>query len=128
MYFIYVSSDIVSIDCLEEILFGLEHKKFLLSVNDGFDLIQFLEGVKAGEAYPDLIIFPMEMARLNGRELLELLKSDDMYCLIPVIMFLSEKEMEEEMHFRKLGAETIPTPLIHFDWINAAQKMCTMCN
>ena len=67
------------------------------------------------------------MARLSGRELLELLKTDDIYRLIPVVVFLPESNIEDEEFFSSLGTETIVTPNIPKDWVSAAQKLCAAC-
>lgn len=110
MYVIYVSTDVKAVEMLEEMMHLVDKKKLLLAVSNGYDLIQFLQNVKTGESYPDLIILSTHRSRLNGRELLELLKTDDIYRMIPVVMFVAaERELEEEWCPR-LGTEMILSP------------------
>ena len=128
MYFIFVSTDSEAADHLEAVLHSLDKEKNLLSLKNGFDLIQFLQDVKRGESYPDLIVMSAKMTRLTGRELMELLKSDDIYCLIPILVFLPELNGDEDIFFKRLGAETMVTPNIEDEWVTAAKRMCAVCD
>src|ERR1700694_592857 len=98
MYFIYVSNDADTIELLEEVLHRVDKDKFLLAVGNGYDLIHFLQNVKRGEAYPDVITLATNLSRLNGKELLELLKTDDIYRLIPVVVLLAETNKADEAY------------------------------
>lgn len=127
MYFIYVSNDIDAVELLEQVLHRVDQSKILLAVPNGYDLIQFLQNVKRGEAYPDLIILTTHFARLGGKELLELLKTDDIYRMIPVLMFLSNDNEEDAAFCKRLGTDYLVTPTVKKDWIKAAKRMCTSC-
>lgn len=128
MFFMYVSTEVSGFEQLEKELNFIDHNKKLVAVSNGYDLIQFLQNVKKGDSYPDLIILSTKMSRLKAREVLELLKSDDIYCLIPIVIFLSELEGEDDDFCRRLGAETMLTPAGNNEWQNAAKKMCTLCD
>jgi CheY-like chemotaxis protein len=128
MYLIYVSTDPEAVEMLEAVLQRVDKKKLLVAVSNGYDLIQFLQNVKEGESYPDLIILSTHRSRLNGRELLELLKTDDIYRMIPVIMFLAGEHELEEKWCEQLGTETILSPTIPKEWVTAARRICEACN
>jgi len=127
MYFIYVSSDNDAIELLEEVLQLVDKTKLLIAVPDGYDLVQFLQNVKRGESYPDLIILSTHLSRMSGKEVLELLKIDDIYRLIPVIMLLHEKDEDEELFCKQLGTDTIIRPSLKKEWITVAKQMCAAC-
>ena len=127
MYFIYVSNDNDAIKLLEEVLQLVDRTKLLIAVPDGYNLIQFLQNVKRGESYPDLIILSTQLSRMSGKEVLELLKVDDIYRLIPVIMLLREGNEDEQLFCRQLGTETIAEPSLKKEWIEAAKQMCAAC-
>jgi CheY-like chemotaxis protein len=128
MYFIYVSTDVEAIGLLEEVLQRVDKSKMLLAMANGYDLIHFLQNVKRGESFPELIILSDKKSRLNGKELLELLKTDDIYRLIPVVLLLAGDDEIDEHTYRRLGADIIPVPSIPKDWVAAAKKMCAACN
>ncbi len=127
MYFIYVSSDRDAVSLLQEELAIVNQYDILLTVENGFDLIRFLEEIKRGESYPDLIILNKKMARLSGHEILELLKTDDIYRLIPVIMLVPEDNEEDHSFCNRMGAEMMKTPTQRNEWASAARKFCAAC-
>src|SRR5215213_8162983 len=127
MYFLYVTKDASSIDQLEEVLHLVDRKKVLLAVPGGYELIHFLQGIGEGDAYPELIILTLKMPRLSGRDTLELLKTDDIYRLIPVIVFTSDELGEDESFCNHLGAELISKPVQQKEWVDTAKKLCAVC-
>jgi hypothetical protein len=67
------------------------------------------------------------MTRLTGRELMELLKADDIYCLIPILVFLPELNGDDDVFYKRFGVETMVTPNVEDEWVSAAKRMCTVC-
>ena len=128
MYFIYVSNDAQATDFFEDVLHKIDRKKILITVPNGYELIQFLQNVKRGESYPDLIILTPDHLRIDGKELLELLKIDDIYCLIPVVMLFPEEiNAKDEAFCKRLGSDFMVAPKLQNEWISAVKKMCAAC-
>jgi CheY-like chemotaxis protein len=127
MYFLYVTKDASAIDQFEEVLHLVDRRKTLLGVPGGYELIHFLQGIGQGESYPELIILTMQMPRLNGRDTLELLKTDDIYRLIPVIVFTTEDVVEDADFCKQMGAEVMAKPDKQKEWVDAAKKICATC-
>jgi CheY-like chemotaxis protein len=128
MYFIFVSNDIVAARLFENVLHEANANKNLIIVPNGFDLFQFLQNIKTGSAYPDLIVLTPEFLRIGGMDVLELLKTDDMYRLIPVFILLSEKNDEQEAICTQLGSEFTMAPKNQNEWTSAVDKMCAICS
>jgi DNA-binding response OmpR family regulator len=128
MYFVFVDNDIDAARLFESILHEAGIKKKLITVPNGFDLIQFLQNVKKGRAYPELIVLTPKFLRIGGMDLLELLKTDDLYRLIPVFMLLPENNDEHEALCKRLGTEFMVAPHSRSEWLNAINKMCAACS
>ena len=127
MYFLYVTKDASAIDQLEEVLHLVDKQKVLLAVPGGYELIHFLQHIGDGDEYPELIILTMQMPRLSGRDTLELLKTDDIYRLIPVIMFGIDTPASDQDFCTNLGAEVMSTPTVQKEWVATARKLCAAC-
>jgi len=127
MYFIYVSNDVQATDLFEAVLHKIDRKKILITVPNGYELIQFLQNVKRGESYPDLIVLTPDHLRISGKEVLELLKIDDIYCLIPVVMLFPEKNEGDEAFCDRLGTEFMVAPRQQNEWVDTVRKMCASC-
>ncbi len=58
---------------------------------DGSQALDFLHGKRAGEERlaPDLILLDINMPRMDGKQLLSVLKTDKALKTIPVVMFTS---------------------------------------
>jgi len=125
MYFIFVNNVVEEVQVFEDILYKIDSKKILITVANGYDLIQFLQNIKKDESYPDLIVLTPKFLRLNGMDLLELLKTDDTYCLIPVVMLLPESNFDQEANCNRLGADFMLAPKDDVEWMSTVTKMCT---
>ena len=125
MYFVFVNNDNEATRLFENALQEVDSKSVLSTIPSGYELIQLLQNVKGGESFPDLIILTPKFLRISGAELLELLKTDDLYRLIPVIMLLPEKNQDHEAVCHRLGTEFMDIPTDKLQWKNAIDKMYT---
>lgn len=128
MYLLYAGSNTAKAAFLEKVLYSVDKSKTLLAVPNGYELLSFLQKVKKGESYPALIILETDMPRLSGRETLQFLKTDDLYRLIPVVVFSSTVDMEDMQYYTNLGAECIPKPLTAATWNTVVMQMCNACH
>ena len=123
-YFLYADSNIEDKDCLEKMLYEFKPLQKFFFVNNGFELIEFLQKVRKGDAYPSVIIMGESMHRLDGLSTLELLKSDDIYCLIPVIILGSAKAVKDPQVYHHLGADVITKASDLPGWKKVAEEIC----
>jgi len=128
MYFLFVSNDVDAVKTFEDVLHLADAQKILITVSNGYDLIDYLQNVKRGEAYPDLIILTPKFLRISGTDLLELLKTDDLYRLIPVLMLLPEENIQHEEVCNRLNSDFMPAPRNKMEWESAVEKMCSVCS
>lgn len=123
-YFLYADSNLNDKDCLQQMLCEFSPSQKFIWVNNGFELIDFLQNVKKGKAYPCLIILSEKMHHLDGLATLELLKSDDIYCLIPVIILCSSSHSKGREIYNDLGAEVITKASDRSGWRKIAKEIC----
>lgn len=71
----------------------------LIFVYDGVELISFLNHRSLNDKYyPGLILIDLNMPKMDGREALQIIKTNDFYKGIPTVMFStinSEKEIKK---------------------------------
>ena len=67
-------------------------------VEDGVEAMKYLrgEGAYAGRALPDLLLLDLNLPRMDGREVLAAIKSDEELRRIPVVI-LTTSESEEDI-------------------------------
>ncbi|HJS08260.1 MAG TPA: response regulator [Pirellulales bacterium] len=79
----------------------------LTLVRDGAEALEFLrrQGRFARAPRPDLILLDLNLPRIDGRELLSDLKSDDDLSSIPVVIMTGSEDYEDELRSQRLNVE-----------------------
>lgn len=86
-------------------------------VSDGEQVLQFLyqEGPYAQAPVPDLILLDLNLPRKNGREVLEILKTDATLKSIPVIVLTTSSARDDIRSCYALGANSYIVKPIEFE-------------
>lgn len=108
---------------------GLPNK--VLFVKDGIDLMDYLHrnGQYADPEIsprPGLILLDLNMPRMDGREALKILKSDDELKSIPVTIFTTSKAQEDVVNTYGLGSNCFITkPVTYSELVNTIRQLGT---
>lgn len=97
------------------------------SVQDGVELWDYLNrkgryGEGAGAPRPDIILLDLNMPRMDGREVLQRLKSDPRFRGIPVVILTTSRDQEDVKLCYNLGANSYVTKQSSFDGIISSIK------
>lgn len=86
----------------------VETLKFLIE-SEGFESIIALDGEdalkKAKEINPDLIILDVMLPKINGYKVCRLLKFDNKYKNIPILMVTARSQQEDKVIGEETGAD-----------------------
>lgn len=96
-----------------------KREKFHINIHvakDGIYAMEYLEKSKNGdEVYPDLILLDLNMPRKDGRELLEEIKSNEDFKIIPVIIMTISKSQEDVLRSYNLHANAYVVKPLELD-------------
>jgi len=82
---------------------------------DGEAALAFLHDVEYGKApRPDLVLLDLNLPKVNGREVLEKIKSNEALASIPVVILTTSKADEDVMRAYELHANSFITKPV--DW------------
>lgn len=86
-------------------------------VNDGVEAMAFLrqEGEHAGRPRPDLILLDLNLPKMDGREVLEAIKSDADFSSIPVVVLTTSEAEEDVLSSYSLHANAYVTKPVDFE-------------
>ena len=111
----------------------LEHnvKNKLDFVEDGEELLQYLnrEGSfadRAGEPYPGLILLDLNMPKIDGREALRRMKTDENLQRIPVVVLTTSRAEEDIVRTYGMGVNSFITKPVTFEGL--VDIVSALCN
>ncbi len=81
----------------QEILKSSKFDSKLVAIYNGEEAIAYLTKAIANKTLPNLIILDLNLPRLNGIEVLEIIKSDSVLKLLPVVI-LTSSEADYDIH------------------------------
>lgn len=86
-------------------------------VDDGEKALQFLrqEGEYADAPRPDLVLLDLNLPRMDGREVLEAVKSDDGLASIPIVVLTTSEAEEDVVRSYSLHANAYVTKPVDFE-------------
>ena len=89
------------VDLVETVRFPLEMQGFTVLVSqDGEDALK-----KAREEKPDLILLDLMLPKLDGYKVCRLLKFDERYKHIPILMLTARTQEKDKILGRETGAD-----------------------
>jgi DNA-binding response OmpR family regulator len=91
--------------------------KLGFTVEEAKDGIEALESLK--RFYPDLILLDNIMPRMSGWELTKILKNDEKYASIPIIMFSAMDDVKDKVAGFELGIDDYITKPFNFSEVLA---------
>jgi CheY-like chemotaxis protein len=86
-------------------------------VSDGADAMAFLrqEGDYADRPRPDLVLLDLNLPRMDGRQVLESIKSDPELSSIPVVVLTTSEAEDDVLRSYSLHANAYVTKPVDFD-------------
>ena len=86
-------------------------------VNDGAEAMAFLrqEGEFAGRPRPDLVLLDLNLPRMDGREVLQAIKSDPELASIPVVVLTTSENEDDVLRSYSLHANAYVTKPVDFE-------------
>jgi CheY-like chemotaxis protein len=106
---------------------AFEHNKLrntLHVVHDGEEGLDYLyrRGKFADATRPDLILLDLNLPKYDGRQVLEMIKSDEDLCHIPVVVLTTSSAEEDILRSYKLHANAYVTKPVDLDQFMSAVR------
>jgi CheY-like chemotaxis protein len=128
-YILYADDDCEDHELFKDILAEVDADVELVSVNNGMQVLEFLESLKPGMKLPCLILLDLNMPMLNGIETLKAIKEHEHFRKLPVIIFSTSTEKADEQIAKKLGAnDYVRKPVKLTDFRDVAIDFINRCD
>jgi chemotaxis family two-component system response regulator Rcp1 len=92
--------------------------------HDGVEAMAFLrrQGAYVGAARPDLILLDLNLPKMDGRQVLALIKDDEALKTIPTVILTSSEAEADVLRSYQLQANCYLSKPMHFDAFHALVK------
>lgn len=123
----WADDDPDDLQMMREILAKNKRNFDITEVRNGKEAMVYLEKIEKDD-YPCLIILDINMPVLDGKETLTLLKRDDRFSKIPVVIFTTSASELDRLFCRRLGTEMITKPPSFDNLESTVLKILDYCN
>jgi CheY-like chemotaxis protein len=107
---LWADDDADDLQMVREILLQSENDFDIIEVNNGKDAIRYLDQAKQKTALPCLIILDINMPVMDGKETLSIIKANEAYREIPVVVFTTSDSEMDKLFCRRMKTEMITKP------------------
>lgn len=109
-------------------LAGRCHADQIVVVGDGEDALDYLyfRGMFSARApgNPSLIVLDIKMPKVDGLEVLRVIKTDEQLKVIPVVMLTSSREERDVIESYRLGSNAyVVKPLVFSEFYEAVKEL-----
>ncbi len=121
---LYAEDDFDDFDNVKEALEQISGHQLLLHAKNGQEAVSFIE---QATILPSLIVLDLNMPVMDGKEVLQWLKSQNEYKTIPVMVFTTSSREEDVKLCQKYGCTFFRKPTLYRDLLHVAQTMLQLC-
>jgi CheY-like chemotaxis protein len=120
-YILLVEDDEVDRMTVKRAIIKLKISNKLLTAENGEEALELLQD---SEDLPWFILMDINMPRMNGLELLKIMKSDERLKIVPVIMLTTSSQDEDRYHsFQNSVAGYVIKPIEFDDFVEAIDRI-----
>lgn len=98
----------------------------ITTCSDGYVFLELIEGLasSAESHLPDLVLLDLNLPKKDGFEVLEMLKKDERFAHIPVVIFSSSREPKDVARIYSLGGSAYINKSLDFsEFSNSIQEV-----
>ena len=122
-----VDDDSDDLQLLHESLKGVQQNYDVLEAHNGRQAIDLLQQLKNTGNHPCLIILDINMPVLNGKETLSIIKRDEAFKSIPVVVFTTSGSESDKTFCNFHGVEMVTKPPNFNNFQSVVQKLLRFC-
>ena len=105
----------------------LNNNIILAEAINGEKALQYLNKAKQAKDLPCLIVLDVNMPIMNGKELFEILKKDNEFASIPIVVFTTSSHKTDREFWNLKGVEMLSKPFKHSDLAHIVQDIIKNC-
>ena len=86
------------------------HSFEIAEAQNGWEALNYLQNALANEELPCLVIMDMNMPKMNGRQTIDKIRSDERLAKLPIAVFTTSSNQSDQKYFESHGIHFITKP------------------
>ena len=124
---LWADDDNDDLQMIQEILSRKNEDFEIVEVHNGKEALDYLKEAKERSQLPCLIILDINMPILDGKETLSIIKNNNDYKDIPVVVFTTSESELDRLFCKKLNTEMVTKPPSFKTLTAALDKLLNFC-
>lgn len=124
---LWADDDYDDLQMMQEILAKKKKDYDIIEVHNGKEAIEHLKQIREKSELPCLIILDINMPVLDGKETLSILKNNEDYRQIPVVVFTTSESELDKLFCKKFNTEMVTKPPTYSTLSAALEKLLKEC-
>lgn len=124
---LWADDDADDLQMMREILLKNNRDFEIVEVHNGKQALSYLERAERNNSMPCLIILDINMPVLDGKETLSIIRNNEVYRNLPVVVFTTSTSELDRMFCQKLGTEMISKPPSYSKLETAVIRLLEFC-
>jgi CheY-like chemotaxis protein len=125
---LYADDDQDDIDILSGSIHAIDAEAEVVSVENGVKAIEYLQKAERDpSAMPNVIVLDINMPYLDGKQTLQQIKASKSLGSIPVFIFTTSANPNDQLFFKKFNSEMITKPTDPAELAHIASHILSYC-
>jgi CheY-like chemotaxis protein len=128
MTILYIDDDQDDLMIFGEAMSSLQPGISVLKAQSGEEGIEILDNLEQeSRPFPSLIVLDMNMPRMDGRQIMQKIKSKHNWKEIPVVIFTTSSNQSDVEFCKRYGTECITKPMSYNNLNNTIRQLLSHC-
>ncbi|HUQ65528.1 MAG TPA: response regulator [Flavitalea sp.] len=128
-YFLYAEDDLDDAHIMLEFVQKIDANLEVVVRGNGSEIIEYLMNLESHQVLPCFILLDINLPQMDGLTALEILKSDDQFNTICVIMYSTSNSVADLEKAKSLGAAGFYTKPFSFDAVEKlVEEFVDLCH
>ena len=124
---LWADDDADDLFIVREVMSNLKEKHEVVELNNGRQVLDYLNSIKPPADLPCLIILDINMPILNGKETLAIIKSEERFNSVTVAVFSTSSSEKDRQFCERFGARMFTKPHSYAGFQKLVSELLSLC-
>jgi CheY-like chemotaxis protein len=125
---LWADDDTDDLFIVKEVMENLEDNHQMIEVNNGKQVLDYLNSIEYPTLLPCLVILDINMPILNGKETLAIMKSEEKFNAITVAIFTTSSSEKDRKYCESFGARLFTKPHTFAGFQEVVGELLSLCS